>query len=212
MKRINMQIIAVLITMLCISQFAAAQSFSATENLAQEGLASWYGPGFEGRPTASGELFDSSQFTAAHPSLPFGTFLLVTNKDNNRQVAVRVNDRGPFVPERIIDVSRAAAEQLDMTSRGVAYVSIEVIRLGHPLYPERIMPPNFLQEKPPSVSSTITTTPPPPPPILSLDRSGIPTSVITTTPPPPVVVTETYVPEKPITIIIYPPNTQQGEP
>jgi len=93
----------------------------------QEGIASWYGREFEGRPTASGEIFDSSQFTAAHPTLPFGTMLVVTNQHNNKSVMVRVNDRGPFVPMRIIDVSRAAAEQLDMIVTGTAPVTVQSI-------------------------------------------------------------------------------------
>ena len=93
----------------------------------QEGIASWYGKEFEGRPTASGEIFDSSQLTAAHPSLPFGTMLVVTNQHNDKKVTVRVNDRGPFVSARIIDVSRAAAEQLDMIVTGTAPVLVESI-------------------------------------------------------------------------------------
>jgi len=91
----------------------------------EEGIASWYGREFDGRPTASGETFDSSELTAAHPNLPFGTMLIVTNKHNNRSVTVRVNDRGPFVAARIIDVSRAAAEQLDMIVSGTAPVIVE---------------------------------------------------------------------------------------
>jgi len=91
----------------------------------QEGIASWYGREFDGRPTASGEIFDSSQLTAAHPILPFGTILTITNVHNNKQVTVRVNDRGPFTAARIIDVSRAAAEQLDMIVTGTAPVLIE---------------------------------------------------------------------------------------
>ena len=90
----------------------------------QEGIASWYGREFEGRPTASGEIFNASLFTAAHPSLPFGTVVIVTNQHNNKSVIVRINDRGPFVSARIIDVSRAAAEQLDMIVTGTAPVSI----------------------------------------------------------------------------------------
>jgi len=95
------------------------------ETFRQEGIASWYGREFEGRPTASGETFDASQLTAAHPSLPFGTVLTITNLHNNKSVTVRVNDRGPFVPARIIDVSRAAAERLDMIATGTAPVLIE---------------------------------------------------------------------------------------
>ena len=91
----------------------------------QEGVASWYGSEFDGKPTASGEVFNSDLLTAAHPNLPFGTMLTVINKQNNRQVTVRVNDRGPFVAARIIDISKAAAEVLDMISIGTAPVIIE---------------------------------------------------------------------------------------
>jgi len=96
-----------------------------TDVFRQEGIASWYGREFDGRPTASGEIFDASQMTAAHPSLPFGTMLVVTNQHNKKSVTVRVNDRGPFVPARIIDVSRAAAEKLDMIVTGTAPVTVE---------------------------------------------------------------------------------------
>jgi rare lipoprotein A len=92
----------------------------------EEGIASWYGTEFEGHATASGELFNPAQLTAAHPNLPFGTMLRVTNIQNNRQVTVRVNDRGPFVNTRIIDVSRAAGEALDMLVTGTAPVVVEL--------------------------------------------------------------------------------------
>jgi rare lipoprotein A len=91
----------------------------------QEGIASWYGDEFAGRPTASGEIFDPSLLTAAHQTLPLGTWIKVTNTHNNKQVRVRVNDRGPFVAARILDVSRAAAEQLDMILTGTAPVVVE---------------------------------------------------------------------------------------
>jgi len=112
------------LTALFVPYYLTAQ---ALENFRQEGIASWYGREFEGRPTASGEIFDSSKLTAAHPSLPFGTWLVVTNLHNNKSVTVRVNDRGPFVAARVIDVSRAAAEQLDMIVTGTAPVVIESI-------------------------------------------------------------------------------------
>jgi rare lipoprotein A len=102
----------------------AAQSPSAV-NYRQEGIASWYGTEFDGRQTASGEIFDSTLYTAAHPSLPFQTVLTVTNIYNNKKVKVTVNDRGPFITGRIIDLSRAAAEVLDMISTGTAMVMIE---------------------------------------------------------------------------------------
>jgi rare lipoprotein A len=112
-----------LLLILCgIITLSAAQ---AADPLRQEGMASWYGDEYAGKPTASGEIFNPAIFTAAHPSLPFGTDLLVTNMQNKRQVRVRVNDRGPFVASRIIDVSRAAAEALDMISAGVVPVIVE---------------------------------------------------------------------------------------
>ena len=91
----------------------------------QEGIASWYGTEFDGKPTASGEVFDSGLFTAAHPTLPFGTIITVTNQQNHRRVTVRINDRGPFVAARIVDLSRAAAEGLDMLATGTAPVLLE---------------------------------------------------------------------------------------
>ena len=96
----------------------------------QEGLVSWYGAAFHGRPTASGERFDSEDLTMAHPTLPFGTEVKVTNLRNNRSVVVRVNDRGPHVGRRIADLSRAAAAQIGMLRRGVVRARIEV--LGEP--------------------------------------------------------------------------------
>jgi rare lipoprotein A len=95
----------------------------------QEGIASWYGIEFAGRPTASGEIFNPDDMTAAHPKLPFGTFLKVTNTHNGKQVIVRVNDRGPFAAARIIDLSERAAEHLDMIITGTAPVIVEAVNL-----------------------------------------------------------------------------------
>jgi rare lipoprotein A len=91
----------------------------------REGVASWYGPGFAGRLTASGEVFDPGQLTAAHRTLPFNTHLRVTNLSNGRSVVVRINDRGPFAGGRIIDLSRAAAERIGMIASGTARVRLE---------------------------------------------------------------------------------------
>ena len=91
------------------------------------GVASWYGEPFHGRTTASGETFDMEAMTAAHPTLPFGTRLQVENLDNGRAVTVTVNDRGPFVKDRILDVSRRAAEKLGMLGPGTARVRITVL-------------------------------------------------------------------------------------
>lgn len=90
-------------------------------------VASFYADKFNGRRTASGEIFDTNGYTAAHKTLPFGTVLKVTNLDNGKSVNVRVNDRGPFVQGREIDVSKAAASELDMIGSGTAKVSLEIV-------------------------------------------------------------------------------------
>jgi len=102
------------------------------EGETQRGLASWYGAE-QGRLTASGERFDPGQLTAAHRHLPFGTVVRVTNRENGLSVNVRINDRGPFGDgDRIIDLSSAAANVLQMKRSGVIPVELEVIRLGSP--------------------------------------------------------------------------------
>ena len=116
--------IFVLFILTGIVVFSAAQTAN-DETFRQEGIASWYGKEFEGKPTANGEIFNPSLFTAAHPSLPFDTILTITNKQNMKQVTIRVNDRGPFVSSRIIDLSMAAAEVLDMINTGTAPVIVE---------------------------------------------------------------------------------------
>lgn len=95
------------------------------------GIASWYGPNFHGRPTANGEIFDQNAMTAAHTTLPIPSIAEVTNLENGRTVLVRVNDRGPFVEDRIIDLSRAAATQLDYIGRGLARVRVRYIGPAH---------------------------------------------------------------------------------
>lgn len=91
----------------------------------QRGKASWYGPGFHGEETASGDVFDQRQLTAAHRELPFGTEVTVTNLENGKRVTVEINDRGPYAKGRIIDLSREAGRKLDMISDGTADVRIE---------------------------------------------------------------------------------------
>ncbi|MCB1043098.1 MAG: septal ring lytic transglycosylase RlpA family protein [Acidobacteria bacterium] len=92
--------------------------------LLQEGTASWYGPDFHGRQTANGERYDMDGMTAAHKTLPFGTVIKVVNRDNGKTAVLRVNDRGPFVAGRILDVSRGGARALGMIGPGTARVSI----------------------------------------------------------------------------------------
>ena len=91
------------------------------------GMASWYGPRHHGKQTASGQPFNQYALTAAHPKLPFGTRVRVTNLNNGKEVVVRINDRGPYKGGRIIDLSRAAARQLEMEVEGVGRVRIEVL-------------------------------------------------------------------------------------
>ena len=93
--------------------------------VAFEGLASWYGPGFEGNNTASGDVFDSSLYTAASKDLPLGTWLFVQRL--GRGVVVLVNDRGPYVGDRILDLSHAAAEAIGLTGPGVGWVGAEIV-------------------------------------------------------------------------------------
>lgn len=94
----------------------------------ETGLASWYGDPYHGRPTASGEIYNKNEFTAAHRTLPFQTWLRVTNLENNRFTTVRINDRGPFIEGRIIDLSQAAADTLAMLGVGTALVRLDVIQ------------------------------------------------------------------------------------
>jgi len=98
-----------------------------SEIIKLEANASYYGEEFNGRPTSSGEIFDMNAMTAAHKTLPFGTMLEVTNLANGKKVVVRVNDRGPFVPDRELDISKGAAKALDMLATGTARVSIRKI-------------------------------------------------------------------------------------
>jgi rare lipoprotein A len=108
-----------------IGQIAIAQDNTQT----QTGPASWYGSKYHGRKTSSGERYNKNDMTAAHKTLPFGTKVKVTNPANNESVILRINDRGPFVGNRIIDVSEVAAKKLDIHSRGVAEVEVEVIEI-----------------------------------------------------------------------------------
>ena len=93
----------------------------------QRGKASWYGEKYHGRETASGEIFNKNAMTAAHKELPFDTWVEVFNLDNGRKVRVRINDRGPFIEGRIIDLSQRAADELGMLTAGLAEVGIRVV-------------------------------------------------------------------------------------
>jgi rare lipoprotein A len=110
-----------------IEQFAPAQSLFARVVRVLTGLASWYGPGFHGNPSASGEIFDQNGLTAAHQTLPFGTNVRVTNIATGASVVVRITDRGPFMHNRVIDISRGAAQRIGLIQAGVAPVKLEVL-------------------------------------------------------------------------------------
>lgn len=96
----------------------------------QEGIASWYGPDFQGKLTANGEIYDMDDLTAAHRTLPFNTVVRVTNLSNGRSVIVRINDRGPYVGDRVIDLSRRAAREIDMLDAGIGRVAIHLEQTG----------------------------------------------------------------------------------
>jgi rare lipoprotein A len=100
------------------------------ENEVQHGIASWYGEEFAGRTTANGEIFDPLQFTAAHRTLPFGTVVDVTNPKTSQTVRVRINDRGPYIGQRVIDLSYAAAQQIGLIDPGSGDVDIKVVTIG----------------------------------------------------------------------------------
>lgn len=102
-----------------------------SEGSKERGYASWYGDGFHGRPTASGEIYDQNKMTAAHRVLPLGSVVRVTNAENGRAVEVMINDRGPFVNGRIIDLSLAAAERVGIVEAGTSPVWLEVVRMGN---------------------------------------------------------------------------------
>ena len=118
------------------SDFAAFKVHAAPESINEElagkkGIASWYGEQFQGYPTATGEIYDMNGLTAANKSLPLGTQIKVTNLKNKRTLVLKVNDRGPYIPGRFLDVSKQAAKQLGFEYAGLAKVQIEVVR-----YPE----------------------------------------------------------------------------
>lgn len=92
--------------------------------------ASWYGPGFHGRKTANGEKFDQMSYTAAHKSLRFGTLLKITNPKNGKSIVVRINDRGPYIEGRDLDLSMAAAHELGLIRKGVARLKVEELKIN----------------------------------------------------------------------------------
>jgi len=112
------------------------------QEIVQTGQASWYGPGFHGRLTSNRERFNQNELTAAHRTLPFNSIVKVVNTENDETVEVRINDRGPYAHNRVIDLSKAAADAIGMTDDGVARVELVLVEAGGPL-PENLNRPTF---------------------------------------------------------------------
>lgn len=117
------------IILICLGSILLVVTFIGflNERYGHKGVASWYGEECRGKKTASGEIYDPDKFTAAHRRLPFGTLVKVTNLENEREVTVRINDRGPYIRRRIIDLSLAAARQLGIVEKGLTRVKIDII-------------------------------------------------------------------------------------
>ncbi len=116
-------------TTLMVTSCATTQRGSVLD----QGEASWYGPGFHGKTTANGETYNQNELTAAHRTLPFNTVVRVVNMDNGKSVTVRINDRGPYAHGRIIDLSKEAAQRIDMIDAGIAPVRLVLIRSEQPI-------------------------------------------------------------------------------
>lgn len=123
-RKATLKLAAILLSTLAAAPITVAQAQPAKSSgkVVQSGRASWYGPGFHGRRTASGEAFNTNDLTAAHRTLPFGTRVRVVNKRTGKSVVVRINDRGPYAHGRVIDLSRASAQAIGLT--GVASVTV----------------------------------------------------------------------------------------
>ena len=126
-RRRKIQFIFMLFVAVMISLSSCSRNQLKTTPDVITGKASWYGPNFHGKTTSSQEVYDMYDMTAAHKTLPFGTYVMVTNLNNGRSVKVRINDRGPFITGRVIDLSYAAAKVLDMVGPGVVPVRIEIL-------------------------------------------------------------------------------------
>lgn len=121
----------ILLVLIILITSCARMRYSPAGNV-QRGLASWYGEDFHGKPTSSKEIYNMYDMTAAHKTLPFGTYVVVTNLKNGKSVIVRINDRGPFIRGRIIDLSYAAAKVIDMVGPGVVPVKVEILERYSP--------------------------------------------------------------------------------
>lgn len=125
MKKFSKVVLSVTLSLALCATPVPQQAYAHDTVLS--GVASWYGPGFHGRTTANGERYNMNELTAAHKSLKFGTKVRVTNENNGKSVVVRINDRGPYIGSRIIDLSKGAAQAIDMIGSGTAAVKVEVL-------------------------------------------------------------------------------------
>ena len=144
MKSISLSSIlfCILIALVFVGCDHQYQSSNDQNEVIQTGVASWYGPGFHGRLTSSRDRFSQDSLTAAHRTLPFNTILKVVNTENNESVEVRINDRGPYAQNRVIDLSKAAADEIGMLDYGVAEVKLILIEAGGPI-PDNLNRPAY---------------------------------------------------------------------
>jgi rare lipoprotein A len=155
------------------------------------GTASWYGEPFHGRATANGERFNRQSVSAAHPTLPLPSLVRVVNLSNHRELVVRVNDRGPFVDDRLIDLSQEAARQLGFERQGLAPVRVQFVRLadaeGEPPQPTTKSAPAPMPARPAEPAPQLVAAAPPPHRVTSMPAAKlattIPTALVSTTPP-----------------------------
>jgi rare lipoprotein A len=121
----NQTLLYVIGTLVFVGVAIGASVYSPYDEV---GIASWYGPGFHGNLTANGEVYDMYGVSAAHKTLPFGTIVRVIELDTRRSIVVRINDRGPFIEGRIIDLSKGAAEELGIVDKGITKVGLRIVR------------------------------------------------------------------------------------
>jgi rare lipoprotein A len=179
-----MRLPALLVILACTLSFTLASCGRKRARIAtpprigktESGIASWYGVPYHGRRAANGEIYDMERFTAAHRTFTFNTWVRVRNLDNNKEVDVRITDRGPFVRGRIIDLSKAAARHIDMIGPGIAKVKLTVIDARHainygpPTAPSPDVPRQAAAPPPPIVGPV---EPPPPPAPLTEESYGV---------------------------------------
>jgi rare lipoprotein A len=177
--------------------YVPAEEFRHTET----GIASWYGPGFHGKYTANGEVYDQSDHTAAHRTLQMPCVLRVTNLDNGQSTIVRVNDRGPYARSRILDVSRAAAEELGMIGRGTARIRIDQLEAESLAMKQIALNGGGPDEQRAALNQYIAGNHPPPPVVAAPQPSS---PAPPPAPPPP--------PTPPVTVYPSPPPAAPSEP